>query len=123
MAIIREYLIKIDVVDSKYHNVPKIYMKNGETGVDFLITITSNGTVLDISSATTMTLNVKHSDNTTTTISGTFESDGTDGVIRFPFTGADNTIDGTSTVEVIISDASNEIGTETFQFKIESKIV
>lgn len=60
----------------------------GDTGTEFRISITDDGTAVDISSATELYIIFKKPDGEILTVSANLWSDGTDGIIYY------NTVDG-----------------------------
>ena len=98
----------------------------GDYGIDLTYTVKdSDGAALDISSATGTALLIGryNKGSGTVEVSGTFDSDGSDGVIDFSIAAADlNITPGYYDAEVRIDYASGRRTTRTFTLHIVEKL-
>lgn len=72
----------------------KNHIQVGATNLLIKLTVKSGSSVLDVSTATTKTIILERPDSTLISGSGSFYTDGTDGIIYYRTTGSDLTQDG-----------------------------
>lgn len=95
----------------------------GDAGTQFTFTVQESSTAVDISAATlTGILLLKKPSGTTTTLTASFVTAGTDGAIIYTSTAADFEETGTHRFQIKIDDGTNSWHTDLFKFNVESNL-
>tara|TARA_Y100000310_G_scaffold212376_1_gene213213 strand:+ start:2392 stop:2703 length:312 start_codon:yes stop_codon:yes gene_type:complete len=81
----------------------------GDTNTTFRVTLSDDGTAVDVSGATTMQIKVKNPSGTLKTWTASFTSDGQDGQIEYATTAASDLDEaGVWAIQARIADASSD---------------
>ena len=95
----------------------------GDIGTKLLITVTDCGTIVDISTATSLSIFIKKPDGTILTRTGILETDGTDGQMYYITEAGDLDVAGTYKIQGRVSFASGaSYYTSTATFRVECNL-
>ena len=100
-----------------------IIIQSKNWGQPFVVRATEAGTIFDVSFATTRKINYLRPDSTTTAVTATFTTDGTDGKIQFtPSTEAFFTLTGRWHVQGLFESVSQRLNTQLGVFEVRDNI-
>jgi len=94
----------------------------GDVGTVVELTVKDNGTVVDISTATALTIKFKKPSGTTVTQTAVFSTDGTDGKLKYTFQSGDLDETGTWEFQGNITSPSGSWNTEVSSFSVAKNI-
>ena len=94
----------------------------GDIGTKLLITVTDDGSVVDISSASSLSIYIKKPDGTILTRTGVLETDGTDGKMYYITVAGDLDKAGNYKIQGRVVLASGSYYTSTATFKVHCNL-
>ena len=98
------------------------YIHKGDTGTKLLITIKDNGGVVDISSASSLSIFIKRPDGTVLTRAGILETDGTDGKMYYIIVAGDLNEAGLYKIQAQVTLTSGAFYSSTAGFKVHCNL-
>jgi hypothetical protein len=98
------------------------YIHEGDIGTKLLITIKDDGSVVDISSASSLSIFIKRPDGTMLTRTGTLETDGTDGKIYYIIVAGDLNDAGLYKIQAQVILTSGAFYSSTANFKVHCNL-
>jgi hypothetical protein len=98
------------------------YIHEGDIGTKLLITIKDDGSVVDISSASSLSIFIKRPDGTMLTRTGTLETDGTDGKIYYIIVAGDLNDAGLYKIQAQVILTSGTFYSSTANFKVHCNL-
>lgn len=98
------------------------YIHEGDIGTKLLITIKDDGSVVDISSASSLSIFIKRPDGTMLTRAGTLETDGTDGKIYYIVVAGDLNDAGLYKIQAQVILTSGTFYSSTANFKVHCNL-
>jgi hypothetical protein len=98
------------------------YIHEGDIGTKLLITVKDDGEVVDISSASSLSIFIKRPDGITLTRTGVLETDGTDGQMYYTTVANDLNDAGVYKIQGLINFISGNFYTSTATFKVHCNI-
>jgi len=98
------------------------YIHEGDIGTKLLITIKDDGSVVDISSASSLSIFIKRPDGTMLTRTGTLETDGTDGKIYYIVVAGDLNDAGLYKIQSQVILTSGTYYSSTANFKVHCNL-
>ena len=93
-----------------------------DIGTKLLITVKDDGSVVDISSASSLTILIKKPDGTILTRSGVLETDGTDGKMYYIVVAGDLDAAGFYKIQGRVVSSSGTFSTSTANFKVHCNL-
>lgn len=97
-------------------------LQQNDAGVTFIVTVTENGTSLDISSATSIQFIFERPDGTLLTTAGVFFSNGTDGKVQYVTKSGDIDASGTWKYQVHVVTPSFDVHSDVGKFKVSANL-
>lgn len=94
----------------------------GDIGTKLLITITDDGSVVDISSASTLSIFIKKPNGTVLSRTGTLETDGTDGKMYYITLAGDLDVAGNYKIQAKVVLTSGSYFSSTATFKVHCNL-
>ena len=94
----------------------------GDIGTKLLVTVTDDGSIVDISSASTLDIFIKKPDGTILSRSGTLETDGTDGKMYYITVLGDLDVAGKYKLQGRVVIASGSFYTSTATFTVHCNL-
>jgi hypothetical protein len=94
----------------------------GDVGTKLLVTITDDGSVVDISSATTLSIFIKKPNGTVLSRTGVLETDGTDGKMYYITVAGDLDKAGNYKIQAKVVLASGSFFSSTATFKVHCNL-
>lgn len=98
------------------------YIHEGDIGTKLLLTIKDDGSIVDISSASSLSIFIKRPDGTILTRSGTLETDGTDGQMYYIVVVGDLNEAGGYKIQAQVSLSSGDFYSTTATFKVHCNL-
>lgn len=98
------------------------YIHEGDIGTKLLITVKDDGEVVDISSASSLSIFIKRPDGVMLTRTGVLETDGTDGQMYYITVANDLNDAGVYKIQGLINFISGNFYTSTATFKVHCNI-
>lgn len=98
------------------------YIHEGDIGTKLLITMKDDGSVVDISSASSLSIFIKRPDGTMLTRSGTLETDGTDGKMYYIVVAGDLNDAGLYKIQAQVILTSGSFYSSTATFKVHCNL-
>lgn len=95
---------------------------DGDIGTKLLVTITDNDVVVDISSASTLSIFIKKPDGSILTRSGTLETNGTDGKMYYITVSGDINTAGSYKLQGHVTLLNGSYFTSTATFKVHCNL-
>lgn len=92
-----------------------------DVGTEFRLTILESGSAVDVSSATNY-IKFSKPDNTVVTQSGSFHTDGTDGIVKYVSASGDLDTVGTWRIQVLVDYGSTEFYSDISTFKVHKNL-
>ena len=94
----------------------------GDIGTVFSVTVKDGTTVVDISNASTKQILLQDPDGTTQTKTAEYETDGTDGVIKYTTVSGDLTLAGTWKIQAKVVITAGTWNTDVQEFKVYANL-
>lgn len=94
----------------------------GDIGTQFIVTIKESGVALDISAATDVLFNIRKPSNTLLSVSGSFLTDGSDGVATYTTIEGDLDEVGTYKIEAAVSIDGGVFTSSSASFKVHHNV-
>jgi|TARA_B100000085_G_scaffold255274_2_gene254986 hypothetical protein len=94
----------------------------GDVGTKLIVTVKDDGSVVDISSASSLSIFIKKPDGTILTRSGTLETDGTDGKMHYIVVSGDLDVAGVYKIQGKVVLSSGTFSTTTATFKVQCNL-
>jgi hypothetical protein len=90
----------------------------GDIGTQFLLTIVDNSAIVNISSASNLTIYIKKPDSTLLAVTGTLYTDGTDGIMYYNSVSGDLDQSGIYKIQAKVTISSNVFYSSIGSFKV-----
>ena len=97
-------------------------IQEGDIGTKLLVTITDNDAIVNISSATSLSIFIKKPDGSILTRSGTFETNGTDGKMYYATVSGDIDTAGSYKLQGRVTLSNGSFYTSTVTFKVHRNL-
>lgn len=94
----------------------------GDVGTKLIVTVKDNGSVVDISSASVLSIFIKKPNGTILSRSGTLETDGTDGKMYYIVSAGDLDVAGNYKIQGQVALSSGTFSTSTATFKVQCNL-
>lgn len=94
------------------------YIRVGDIGTVIKLTMYDQDGVVDLSSTTLRSFKIKDALNGVTTKSAVFETDGTDGILKYQFVSGDLDVAGIWSVQAYVEMPSGSWTSGTYEFEV-----
>lgn len=94
----------------------------GDVGTKLIVTVKDDGSVVDISSASVLSIFIKKPNGTILSRSGTLETDGTDGKMYYIVSTGDLDVAGNYKIQGQVTLSSGTFSTSTATFKVQCNL-
>jgi hypothetical protein len=97
-------------------------IQEGDIGTKLLVTITDDDVIVNISSASSLSIFIKKPDGSILTRSGTFETNGTDGKMYYTTVSGDINTSGSYKIQGRVTLSNGSFYTSTATFKVNRNL-